>query len=103
MRASRTGYIQRQFHLIQHALQFGSRNRADDNTAFVAHDFRCLTLDDPKQAAAAVRITEIGVRKEWSRQIPSLYTTAMFGETPNTPKCASDRIACARRRQTATN
>ena len=67
MRALGGTHIERQFHFAQRALYIGGRNRLHYYIAFVANDIGCVRLaisNQGPQRTAALRVTEIGMRKD---------------------------------------
>jgi hypothetical protein len=58
-----SGDILHQLHVIQRSSKIGSRNSADDSSAFVAGDIGLIAANDSVQASAAIGIAEIRMRQ----------------------------------------
>ncbi len=67
MRASHARNVDCRFHLVEHALQIGARDRPNDGGAFVANDvgqFRLISPGNAPKSAAALRVAERFVRED---------------------------------------
>jgi hypothetical protein len=61
MRTASSRHIEAKLHLMERLLELGSRHRPNLSQAFVAHDDGLASVCNSVQAAAAIRIPEVGM------------------------------------------
>lgn len=64
LRTHGASHIPREFHFVQHALEFGCLNLTNHHQAFVAYDFREVFLNYGERTPAAIGIAEIRMRND---------------------------------------